>query len=446
MGWWLIGTFFSINISAQVLTKAEMTEDVGILVDRLVEVHPNPFSLISSDEFKRKVDSVSNRFPASLTVIDFSQRIIPLYTLLRDGHTEVQIPTEAYKKYITAGGKLFPIQVKVTEDDRVMVVQDNSGVIEAGVQILGVNGQKMGDLLKKMKDVTSAESDIFRNEIISRRFKKLIWFLIGEVEEFKIATSSGEYTLRGILNIEFVNSSQVSDQKYYFNILNESTGLLTFNDMSDLGAFKIFLAKAFHAFDQHQVTKLIIDVRQNSGGDSRLGDALIVHLTSRPYKQVDYMEVKSSKTQKRYFYKTYFKWFVYPALPFFKLTKVGRATLGKPGKIYRVDFKEKTPASVSSKYDGNVYLLTSNYTFSSAVLFANAFKCYKLGKIVGEETGGQKITYGDIITVNLPNSKIDVDISFKKFVLPCADETSGGVTPDIQIPAGEALDYVLKLF
>lgn len=77
--------------------------------------------------------------------------------------------------------------------------------------------------------------------------------------------------------------------------------------------------------------------------------------------------------------------------------------------------------------------------------FAQAFKHYKTGKIIGEETGGWIVSYGDKITMSLPISKLPLSISTKKFyTVGATDNDKHGVKPDIQINKEEALDYALK--
>jgi len=47
--------------------------------------------------------------------------------------------------------------------------------------------------------------------------------------------------------------------------------------------------------------------------------------------------------------------------------------------------------------------------------FAQCFKNYSLGTIIGEETGGWIVSYGDKILTQLPISEITLSISQKKF-------------------------------
>ena len=96
-------------------------------------------------------------------------------------------------------------------------------------------------------------------------------------------------------------------------------------------------------------------------------------------------------------------------------------------------------------YNGNVFLLTSNNTFSSASSFAWAFKECDMGKVIGEETGGMNVCYGDILPYELPISKLKCYISFKRFWQLRADENDiHGTLPDIAVPSAVALEEAMK--
>ena len=68
------------------------------------------------------------------------------------------------------------------------------------------------------------------------------------------------------------------------------------------------------------------------------------------------------------------------------------------------------------RYKVNVFLLISHTTFSSAASFSWAFKYFKMGTVVGEETGGMAVCFGDEINPKLPNSGLLYCVSYKKFI------------------------------
>jgi C-terminal processing protease CtpA/Prc len=102
--------------------------------------------------------------------------------------------------------------------------------------------------------------------------------------------------------------------------------------------------------------------------------------------------------------------------------------------------------AISNRFYGSVYVLTSNFTFSSATDFAWCFKHYNMGKVVGEETGGWGLCYGDNVYAELPNSRLPINVSCKLFYNIGATETSThGVIPDFQVKSEDALEYVIKI-
>ena len=108
-------------------------------------------------------------------------------------------------------------------------------------------------------------------------------------------------------------------------------------------------------------------------------------------------------------------------------------------------------------FDGNVFILTSHHTFSSAVDFAEYFQDNKLGTVVGEIPGNSPEHFGNLVlrkdargnTVvgefKMPNSKLGFTTTFKKFYR--IDETKDGtkLIPDVQVPAKDALNKVYEM-
>lgn len=75
----------------------------------------------------------------------------------------------------------------------------------------------------------------------------------------------------------------------------------------------------------------------------------------------------------------------------------------------------ENPRDKDLAFDGNLYLLTSVYTFSSAMDFAELVKDNHLGAIIGEPPGNDPRSYGDISCFTLPNSGSYIQISTRKW-------------------------------
>ncbi|WP_305257215.1 S41 family peptidase [uncultured Duncaniella sp.] len=202
---------------------------------------------------------------------------------------------------------------------------------------------------------------------------------------------------------------------------------MDFREFSDVERMESFADSMFTALRKNKIGNLIIDLRKNGGGNSSVGDRLLRYITPEPYMQMDKALVK--------------------------ITPLTKKLMKAPDIVPTFMFWEATPdqyivprTADEGHYDGNVYLLTSNKTFSSAGSFAWAFKECGMGTVIGEETGGMNVCFGDVLTYRMPVSRLQCSVSFKRFWQFRADENNiHGTIPDIAVPAAKAMDTALKL-
>ena len=98
------------------------------------------------------------------------------------------------------------------------------------------------------------------------------------------------------------------------------------------------------------------------------------------------------------------------------------------------------PKELINRFEGNVYVVVSHYTFSTAVDFAAMVKDHDAGVIMGENTGGLPSSYGDIIRDELPNSKLGFGISYKYFLRPAGFDNGRPILVDEKIDVNK-LEY-----
>jgi hypothetical protein len=152
------------------------------------------------------------------------------------------------------------------------------------------------------------------------------------------------------------------------------------------------------------VDAIIIDLRENGGGDPKMIALVSSYLFSKPTHLNDLWERKSDATQQ------------YWTLPYV------------PGK--RLDDK---PA----------YVLTSGRTFSGAEEFSYNLKNLKRATIVGETTGGGAHPVGG----HRINEHFMIGVPFARAINPISKTNweGTGVEPDVKVPAAEALATAQKL-
>jgi C-terminal processing protease CtpA/Prc len=82
-------------------------------------------------------------------------------------------------------------------------------------------------------------------------------------------------------------------------------------------------------------------------------------------------------------------------------------------------------------YNNKVYLIQSNYTSSAAVTLSCHFKYYRLGTIIGEETGGLTASYSSAQMLTLPNSQLTMYCATTRTVDKGGQWDGHGVLPDV---------------
>ncbi|MTI95895.1 MAG: hypothetical protein FH749_10505 [Firmicutes bacterium] len=86
-------------------------------------------------------------------------------------------------------------------------------------------------------------------------------------------------------------------------------------------------------------------------------------------------------------------------------------------------------------FDGDLYIATSNTTFSSGKLMAAVLKFNDLGQTIGDPTGNATSAFGHCEWLELPNSGLTYGVSIRKWIMPnTEDNYQEAVMPDIPVP------------
>ncbi|MBX2944292.1 MAG: hypothetical protein KF725_00550 [Cyclobacteriaceae bacterium] len=434
------------NVTVKLYSPDELKTDIRFLIRTLENIHPNLYAATPKEKFYKDVKELEQGLTEPITRLEFARKLIPLTTALGDGHTSVYFPQEERSEFLKQGGKVFPFEVLI-RNNRLFITNNYSSdsTLTGVVEVVSINGLHTPELLDHLRLYVSAELDFYKDIRIQRSFRSLLWYVLGY----------SNYDLELVINdqpvskhVEGITSTQIqvatlqrsvnqNAKPYSLTITPEGFAIIDFRSMTDKKRFAVFLDSAFQVIRNKNIQHLAIDIRNNGGGSSQLGDMLFNYITDKPYRQVDRMEVKASKEMKSYFRQRYVKWYMYPLMPFAVFNKQARHyAFGKPGKIQVVEMKKLIkPKNELLKFKGQTYLLVSHYTFSSANMLADAFKCYSMGTVIGEETGGVLMAFGDVILIQLPNTRLAAGCSYKKFVHPCSDNTLRGVKPDVEIIA-----------
>ncbi|OPB94534.1 S41 family peptidase [Elizabethkingia ursingii] len=449
--------FFSHHADAQenTITRGQLVKDISYLKNVIERTPVSPFNKIPKNTFtnqlqKTKLELIKKK---NISVFDMYLALQPLIAKLEDGHMELDC-TEQFSKL---NYFVFPFLFDTSDNNLSIknIKQVYKGLISkeiVGKKIISINGFSTEKILDIFNTYTSGETK-YRRLYMSNDYLNIYYnFLFNDTSNLEVNFQDGTSLKIALLKkmdarklINEINENDKNknlkthiDRKYNYKIVDSKYALLTFNSFFDIKEFRVFLKQMFSEIKAKHIQNLIIDIRSNGGGNSLLGGELLSYFINKPFYQFNKAVLRYSEISKQDFLRST------ENTDEQKLEYMNK----KNGSTEIKDLSQElvSPKNKEEQYLGKVYLLTSPYTFSSATDFTNAFKYYKVGEIIGEETGGILISPGDVVTTYFPNSKLELSITTSKYYSVGAEEGDNrGVIPDHNIKADKALDYAIGL-
>ena len=427
------------NDFSKIISKKQAYNDIDSLTKWIEEIHPNMYEHICKKDFEMEVSNIKKHIRKAITIRQFYNLITPLLTSIKDAHTELHAP------FIVIENRkdLFPIRIHLSNNSSEIILENSVDTscsqIPNGAKLISINGIKSEKLITELGEQICYETKVLFNARFQDLFSSLLYCRYGFKEKFIIEFSyNNERKKIVVKNQSFlIKSTNLQQDEYSFLIdKNRNIAFLTLNTfgVKNDSDYFIFLKNSFSRLKLENINTLIIDLRNNDGGNSTLGDSLLAYLSPVSFKQYGTTYYKYSRHQKALYTNYYKKSTVY-------LNELNSKPNGLIEKQATEELIKPNPKQI--QYTEKTYLMISNFTFSAAADFAWAFKHYKLGTIVGQETGGLGVCFGDGIPFILPNSQIRGQSSCQKFYnIGAGDTDFHGVIPDISTKENEELKTI----
>ena len=247
-------------------------------------------------------------------------------------------------------------------------------------------------------------SHVYEKENVRRRYrldnKKIEDFLKYNQYE-KTSKANKENKLIGK---DKNNSNSISGENIEAEDINKNIAYFKINSMlnydysnNDRKKLKSYLKKSKNK------KALIIDIRGNSGGDSRYWQDFILPLIiDKPYSTNYYSFIKNGDLNTKVISQEKYKEGVSEFLNQSNFSNDTKEILSK-FDYYTTHPIQVNPSEDSIKFKGNLYLLIDSTVFSSSEMLANFCKETKLATLVGTQSKGDGVGT-DPLQVDLPNS------------------------------------------
>lgn len=411
---------------SKMVTKKEVGQDMDFMIRTIEHVHANPYHSISKQKLYKLKDHLLNDLKDSVTQMDAWHILSRLTAAINEGHTSMIIPKELKAKVKSGELPVFPFSVKDLGKEGLIIESNlsNDTAIKEGTCIQSINGISVSKIFKNFCQSYGGsyywKTGNFIN--IIRYYLPAAGILSPYTIVYKTNGHKTSATVNGITEAQLLNGKKTQGNAAFTYERIGDVGYINFKSMGEsYKLFKDFLNKTFQEIKDHPINGLIIDIRKNGGGNSKLGESLLTYITNKPFQIDGGMRWKVSQEYKDYL---------------LSMDSSARryAYMSKPnGTIIDYPAQELIQPEVNSLcYSGKVCILTGPFTYSSANMMAAAAKDFHLATLIGEPTGEPANDYSEIYISELPATKLSFFTSTKYFIRPNKDTTDNKtIQPDI---------------
>lgn len=167
------------------LTNAAATEEVRIVVECILRYHPNPFHVTNKEEFFFEVDKYLER-KGEISMAQHYFALAHLASLIFDTHTQIHITKE------TPGfAASFPLRFRIFPDGLYIIAGSDDYFEAIGKKVVSICGQPPDDVLDRLSQYASSD-----HWLRKRVFAELFLYMPETYAVFDLKTANGKIELQ----------------------------------------------------------------------------------------------------------------------------------------------------------------------------------------------------------------------------------------------------------
>ena len=427
--------------------------DFIALYGHLRSAHFDLYARARREDYDRLHAAMLGEIDRPETRAEIGRRFQRFVAFGRIAHARIDENYRAFEAYLAGGGRSFPLVLRF-RSDRAFIAADHSGLegIDAGDEVIEIGGRDIRAWLETAVHNISADTDYMAGALLELDLPMLLWLELGAVERLEVTIRKEGGRLAGLSvpmrTREQIRTTAESEPPRLNLATSDRTARILPGDIAylrpgafynsepgaadpyDNSRFRQFIDQAFARFLEAGADKLIIDLRDNPGGDSSFSDLMVAWFADRPFRFASSFRIKVSPEA--------------IASNDRRLEASGRDPTSisgrfaqlyagvRPGEIVDFPVRDASPRS-GRRFSGEVFVLINRNSYSNAVAVAATIQDYRFGRILGEETSDLATTYGAMETFALPATGLVVGFPKAHIIRPNGDTAARGVVPDIAI-------------
>lgn len=434
-------------------TLGDVSGDIAILRDAYENLHPGLYRYATPHDMGARFDALARAWSRPQTRAEAYLSLSRFLATIRCGHTYANFynQSDAVQAELFDAQRLLPFQFAWI-GGRMVVLANQSGDsrLERGAEVLSVDGRATARILRALMPFARADggNDAKRRALLEVRGSD-------RYETFDIfygLTHSPGASVR--LRVRPPGSSRADTFETATIDLGTRRTLLRAEENSDGAAWTLayprtrtalltmptwalynsdwdwrgFLDRSFAEIEARGVTKLIVDIRGNEGGND-CGDPIAARLIDVPIAREGYARrTRYRQTPAR----------LNPYLDTWdrSFRDWGDDAVARDDGFY--DLRGETEVDVieprGPRFRGEVDVLIDSQNSSATFQFASCIQSNRLGRLIGQPTGGNQrgINGGAFFFLRLPASGLEADLPLiARF--PLTPRPDSGLDPDVRI-------------
>lgn len=400
--------------SQEHLSSVQLREDLAAIKSHMAAIHPDPGFAGQSRDIAQAMTQVDQQLSKPMTRDQAWRVLATLNPAFADAHMQVLVPNvdQQTRAHLDAGGKLFPFEVQVDTAGGMRIRSALGGAPSAyaGAHITHINGMAAVDVTRALLARAAGDSEAFRANHLSWQLWLPYWKMFGAPARFDIAIAG-----KGLVQVAASSAlperlDHSFDKLFQFELLSGDAARLTINAFAaaDPIRFRAFTRDAFARLRANKARVLIIDVRQNGGGDDvHWKEGILPYLANRPYRHTS---------------------------SYIKKVIAGRESASEPlGSVISAEHLKWDQPDLDNplRFGGDTYVLVGRMTYSSAVLFANVMQDFGFGKLVGERGYARTRQSGGTQYPTLAHSGLALAVPRMVLERPAGARAQPLIEPDI---------------